>query len=74
MRAWYDLVSMDFRSRADAAGVDASVQALEALIQQQVDAGIPAERILLAGFSQGGAVILSAVLRRTAPLAGLIAL
>ncbi|MEG2804096.1 alpha/beta hydrolase [Stenotrophomonas sp.] len=74
MRAWYDIVSMDFRSRADAAGVDASVQALDGLIDQQVAAGIPAERILLAGFSQGGAVILSAVLRRNRPLAGLIAL
>ncbi|MEG2631894.1 MAG: hypothetical protein RSB42_13565, partial [Comamonas sp.] len=48
MRAWYDIVSMDFRSRADAAGVDASVQALDGLIDQQVAAGIPAERILLA--------------------------
>lgn len=74
MRAWYDIVSMDFGSRADAAGVAASVDALDALIEQQVAAGIPAERILLAGFSQGGAVILSAVLRRSRPLAGLIAL
>lgn len=74
MRAWYDIVSMDFRSRADAAGVDASVQALDALIEQQIAGGIPAERILLAGFSQGGAVILSAVLRRTRPIGGLIAL
>lgn len=74
MRAWYDIVSMDFRSRADAAGVAASVQALDTLIDQQVAAGIPAERILLAGFSQGGAVILSAVLRRTRPIGGLIAL
>lgn len=74
MRAWYDIVSMDFRSRADAAGVAASVQALDTLIDQQVAAGIPAERILLAGFSQGGAVILSAVLRRSRPIGGLIAL
>lgn len=74
MRAWYDIVSMDFRSRADAAGVAASVQALDTLIDQQVAAGIPAERILLAGFSQGGAVILSAVLRRSHPIGGLIAL
>ena len=74
MRAWYDIVSTDFRSRADVAGLAASVQALDGLIDQQVAAGIPAERILLAGFSQGGAVILSALLRRTRPLAGLIAL
>ncbi|MCC7633648.1 alpha/beta hydrolase [Stenotrophomonas rhizophila] len=74
MRAWYDIVSMDFRSRADAAGVDASVQALDALIAAEIARGIPAERILLAGFSQGGAVILSAVLRRTDPIGGVIAL
>jgi phospholipase/carboxylesterase len=74
MRAWYDIVSMDFRSRADAAGVAASVQVLDTLIDQQVAADIPAERILLAGFSQGGAVILSAVLRRSRPIGGLIAL
>jgi phospholipase/carboxylesterase len=74
MRAWYDIVSMDFRSRADAAGVDASVQALDALIDAEVARGIPVDRILLAGFSQGGAVILSAALRSTRPIAGLIAL
>ena len=74
MRAWYDIVSMDFRSRADASGVDASVRALDALIDAEVARGIPVERILLAGFSQGGAIILSAALRSTRPIAGLIAL
>lgn len=74
MRAWYDIVSMDFRSRADSAGVEASIVELELLIEREIARGIPAERILLAGFSQGGAVILSALLRRTRPLAGLIAL
>lgn len=74
MRAWYDIVSADFRSRADSAGVDASIVELELLIEREIARGIPAERILLAGFSQGGAVILSALLRRTRPLGGLIAL
>jgi len=74
MRAWYDIVSMDFRSRADSVGVEASIVALDLLIEREIARGIPAERILLAGFSQGGAVILSALLRRTRPLAGLIAL
>ncbi|WP_448131127.1 alpha/beta hydrolase [Stenotrophomonas rhizophila] len=74
MRAWYDIVSMDFRSRADSAGVEASIVELELLIEREIARGIPAERILLAGFSQGGAVILSALLRRTRPLAGVIAL
>lgn len=74
MRAWYDILGMDFRSRADKVGVKASVQALDALVEAEIARGIPAERILLAGFSQGGAVILSAALRWTRPVAGLIAL
>jgi phospholipase/carboxylesterase len=74
MRAWYDILGMDFRSRADKDGVTASVQALDALVEAEIGRGIPAERILLAGFSQGGAVILSAALRWTRPVAGLIAL
>jgi len=74
MRAWYDILGMDFRSRADKVGVTASVQALDALVEAEIARGVPAERILLAGFSQGGAVILSAALRWTRPVAGLIAL
>lgn len=74
MRAWYDILGMDFRSRADKDGVTASVAALDALVEAEIARGIPAERILLAGFSQGGAVILSAALRWTRPIAGLIAL
>ncbi len=74
MRAWYDIVSMDFRSRADAAGVAESVAQVEALIAREQARGIPLERILLAGFSQGGAITLSVGLRRRERLAGLIAL
>lgn len=74
MRAWYDIVSLDFRSRADATGVAESVAQVEALIAREQARGIPCERILLAGFSQGGAITLSAGLRRQAPLAGLVAL
>ena len=74
MRAWYDLVSLDFNQRADASGVAESVEQLEALIAREVDRGVPVQQILLAGFSQGGAVILSAALRRAEPVAGLIAL
>ncbi len=74
MRAWYDIVSMDFRSRADAAGVAESVVQVEELIAREQARGIAPERILLAGFSQGGAIALSAGLRRRQPLAGLIAL
>ncbi|WP_282273307.1 alpha/beta hydrolase [Stenotrophomonas sp. PS02298] len=74
MRAWYDIVSMDFRSRADAKGVAESVEQLEELIAREQARGIPANRIVLAGFSQGGAIILSAGLKRREPVAGLVAL
>ena len=74
MRGWYDIVGMDFRSRADMDGVRASVVELDALIDREIERGVPAGHIFLAGFSQGGAVILTAALQRTAPLAGLIAL
>ncbi|KRG44278.1 carboxylesterase [Stenotrophomonas pictorum JCM 9942] len=74
MRAWYDIVSMDFRSRADTAGVAESVAQVEELIAREQERGIPLDRILLAGFSQGGAITLATGLTRREPLAGLIAL
>ncbi len=74
MRAWYDIVSLDFRSRADASGVAESVSQVEALIAREQARGTPRERILLAGFSQGGAITLSTGLRQQSPLAGLVAL
>lgn len=74
MRAWYDIVGMDLRSRADAAGVAASVQLLDGLIEAEIAQGIPVERIVLAGFSQGGAIVLSSALRRRWAVTGLIAL
>jgi phospholipase/carboxylesterase len=74
MRAWYDIVAPNLADRADAQGLEQSVAQVEALIDAQVARGIPASRILLAGFSQGGAVTLACGLRRRAPLAGLIAL
>jgi phospholipase/carboxylesterase len=74
MRAWYDIVGMDFATRADAAGVEESIAQVEALIAREAERGIPASRLLLAGFSQGGAITLATGLRRREPLAGLIAL
>ena len=74
MRAWYDIVGMDFPTRADSDGVDQSIAQAGALIDREHARGIPAERVLLAGFSQGGAIALAAGLRRTQPLAGVIAL
>ena len=74
MRAWYDIREADLANRADEGGVAQSVEQVEALIAREIERGVPASRIFLAGFSQGGAVTLAAGLRRSEPLAGLIAL
>lgn len=75
MRAWYDIVSLDFsKVREDAAGVRRSIAEVEALIGRERDRGIPAHSVILAGFSQGGAITLAAGLRREQPLLGLAVL
>lgn len=75
MRAWYDIRSFDsIEHRADEAGVDESVEQVEALIAREIRRGTPASRVLLAGFSQGGAITLATGLRREAPLGGLVGL
>lgn len=78
MRAWYDIVEFSFEGtagdRADAAGVAESVAQVEALLAREHERGIPPQRIVLAGFSQGGAIALAAALRRREPLAGIVAL
>lgn len=74
MRAWYDIREMDLANRADMDGVLASVAQVEALVSREQARGVAPERIVLAGFSQGGAVTLAAGLRRREPLAGLVAL
>jgi len=74
MRAWYDIRDLDFASRADEAGVRESIAQVEALIAREAARGVPASRVLLAGFSQGGAIALAVGLGRQSPLAGLIAL
>ena len=74
MRAWYDIKDFDLANRADETGVVESIAQVEALIAREATRGVPASRVLLAGFSQGGAIALAAGLRRQTPLAGLIAL
>ena len=74
MRAWYDIRDFDLANRADAQGVEESIAQVEALIARETARGVPAHRLLLAGFSQGGAITLAAGLRRSTPLAGLIGL
>jgi phospholipase/carboxylesterase len=74
MRAWYDITAFTPEGRADAAGLADSVRRVDALLEAEIAAGVPASRIVLAGFSQGGAVALSAGLRFRERLAGLLAL
>ncbi|MBI2159454.1 MAG: dienelactone hydrolase family protein [Candidatus Rokubacteria bacterium] len=74
MRAWYDVYALEGERREDAAGVRASQARLEALIAREKARGIRAARILLAGFSQGGAIALQTGLRHPERLAGVMAL
>ena len=74
MRAWYDIKGNDISAEQDAAGIQEAQLAIEALIAQEIERGIPPQRIFLAGFSQGGAIALHTALRRNEPLAGLLAL
>lgn len=74
MRAWYDIYSRGVRDREDDAGIEASAAAVQALIDRECAAGIRAERIVLAGFSQGGAIALQTGLRSPRSLAGILAL
>jgi phospholipase/carboxylesterase len=74
MRAWYDILGFDRRAREDDAGIRASATAVTELIDAQVERGMRTERIVLAGFSQGGAIALHTALREPRPLAGVMAL
>lgn len=74
MRAWFDILDLDRQGRQDEAGIRASAAQVEALIRRENERGIPDGRIVLAGFSQGGAIALHQGLRRMGPLAGIMAL
>ena len=74
MRAWYDVLSTEFGNAEDGSGIRQSEQELLALIAREVANGIAAERIVLAGFSQGGAMALHTGLRYPQPFAGILAL
>lgn len=74
MRGWYDIATLQAPARYDQAGLNESETALHMLIEREIARGIPAEHIVLAGFSQGGAVVLQTGLRYPARLAGVIAL
>lgn len=74
MPAWYDIAEVDLRRRHDEAGIRKSAAAVEAWIAHERNRGVPSERIVLAGFSQGGAVAVFAGLRHRERLGGLVAL
>lgn len=74
MRAWFDLYQLDRDARVDVEGVDAARREVYALIEREVERGIPTSRIAIAGFSQGGSLALAAALDYPEPLAGIIAL
>src|SRR5690606_621894 len=74
MPAWYDLLSLDIERKFNAEHLAQASRAIADLVEQQVAAGIASERILIAGFSQGGAVAFDVALNSARPLAGLMAL
>jgi phospholipase/carboxylesterase len=74
MPAWYDISHPDLAAEEDEAGIRASQKIIVQLIEQERQRGIPASRIVLAGFSQGGAIALHTALRYAESLAGILAL
>ena len=75
MTAWFDLTSLsDINQEEDGTGIEASVAYVNTLVEAEVAGGVDRSRIVVAGFSQGGAVALTAGLRAPSPFAGVIAL
>ncbi len=74
MPAWYDILEMNLDRKVDVPQLEASAAAVHAFIEREIARGIPGERIIIAGFSQGGAVAYQAALTYDKPLGGLLAL
>jgi len=74
MPAWYDIYAADLAARIDSEGIERSARRIDHLIEREIMRGIKPERIVLAGFSQGGAMALHVGLRQEQPLAGILAL
>lgn len=74
MRAWYDIAALDRRTVEDESGIRATQVAIEVLIRRENERGIASEHIVLAGFSQGGAMALFAGTRYADQLAGIMGL
>jgi phospholipase/carboxylesterase len=74
MRAWYDILGFDRGALEDDIGIRASAAAVTELVDRELERGLRSDRVVLAGFSQGGAIALHTALRAPRPLAGVIAL
>lgn len=74
MRAWFDIRTADIGAEVDEKGIRASAKLVDDLIATEIDNGIAPERVVLAGFSQGGAIVLQAGLRYKKQLGGIMAL
>jgi phospholipase/carboxylesterase len=74
MRAWFDIFTLERLNPVDSAGIAAAVAAIHALIEHEIERGIAAANIVLAGFSQGGVIALHAALQYPQTLAGVAAL
>jgi phospholipase/carboxylesterase len=74
MPGWYDISMAELERKPDEAGVRESQKAIDELIAREISRGIEADKIILAGFSQGGAIALQTGLRQTQGLAGILAL
>lgn len=74
MPAWYDILEMNLDRKVDVAQIQTSAEQISELIEQQISQGVDSSRIVLAGFSQGGAVVYHTGLSYAKPLAGLLCL
>lgn len=74
MPAWYDILEMNLDRKVDEQQLAASAVAIQALIEREITRGVPSNKVILAGFSQGGAVVYHAGLTYEKPLAGLLIL
>ncbi len=74
MPAWYDIYSMEMNQDIDITGINNSADAVTQLIDHEIESGIDSHRIILAGFSQGGAIAYHTALSYNKPLGGLMAL
>lgn len=74
MPSWFDLKTLDISGPEDEEGIKQASQNIHSMINTEIEKGVPAERIVLGGFSQGGALALYSALTYNKPLAGVVAL